>query len=271
MKLQSRQNPKIRFAMQLRDSASFRKEMGAFGVEGSREINCALNGGFEALAFFYCETLLSDFGRRVFSRLKTLLPEAKVDEISESLFSKIAVRERADGVFVIFKRPVLALDAAFGSRTPTLLLIVESIEKPGNLGALMRVADGAGIQGILLVGKTVDPFGPNVIRASLGMVFSFPVVESTNDLALAFCKKQGLRVIASLPGAKAPFWSEELKGQLALVLGSEAEGLSSFWTKCADLCVRIPMLGEADSLNLSVAGAVLLYECARQRSHAGPG
>jgi len=266
VKLQSPQNPKIRFATQLRLSSAFRKAQGAFGVEGGREIQCAVGGGFEALSFYYCERLLSQTGKAALEVLQTRFPNAEIYEISEPLYAKIALREGVDGVYAVFKRPALDLASALGAKQLQWVLIAESIEKPGNLGALMRAADGAGVDGLLLAGRTVDPFGPNVIRASLGTVFSFPLAEGTNEMALDFCRKRGLRIIASLPDAKEAFWSADLKGPLALVLGSEAEGLSAYWKKCADIRVQIPMWGEADSLNVSVAGALLLYECARQRS-----
>ena len=149
----------------------------------------------------------------------------------------------------------------------SLFVIVECIEKPGNLGAILRTCDGAGIDGVIICDGKTDIYNPNVIRASLGTIFSIKIVVSSNEEALKFLKTKNIKVCATLPLAKKVYTKEDLVNPLAIVVGSEQNGLTDFWVKHADLKVKIPMRGQADSLNVSASTAILLYEIIRQKSN----
>jgi TrmH family RNA methyltransferase len=148
-----------------------------------------------------------------------------------------------------------------------LILVAESVEKPGNLGAILRSADAAGVDALLVCDPRVDPWNPNVVRASRGAVFSVPVVECDNASALEWLKARGIRTVGATPSAQRRYVDVNLREAVAIVVGTEDEGLSEFWMSNVDLSVRIPMQGRVNSLNVSVSAALLLYEAVRQRSH----
>jgi TrmH family RNA methyltransferase len=153
-------------------------------------------------------------------------------------------------------------------RNPPFLAVIDRPEKPGNLGAILRTADAAGVDGVIVSGG-VDVHNPNVVRASLGTIFTVPVAEATVDTAIAWLRQHDIRLVATTPEAVTPYTAVDLTGPVAIVMGNEAEGLSAQWLAAADLHVVIPMFGQADSLNLATATALLLYEVVRQRKAGG--
>lgn len=257
----SPQNQKIKDAVRLRNKGD-RTKRGVFIVEGEREIQRALAGGFELRELFFCGPQLSPAAAALYETLKTRLRECC--EVSKLVFEKLAVREDTDGLFAVFA----AKERGFGdlaAKKAPLLLVLETVEKPGNLGALLRTADGVGCDGVVVLDKSTDIFNPNAIRASLGTVFTLPVFYATSEELLIFCREHGLQTLAATPYGDGPYHAADMTKGTAILLGGEAEGLSNEWLARADKKVRIPMRGSADSLNVSVAGAVLLYEAIRQR------
>ncbi len=182
-------------------------------------------------------------------------------------FDKASVRGSGAEVLAVVADPTVALDELELGSDP-LVLVVEGVEKPGNLGAMLRTADAVGIDAVIVADPTTDVANPNVVRASLGCVFTVPVATASSEEAIGFLGDRGIEVAATLTTATTSHWDADLTGPIALVVGTEHEGLSAAWLEAASRPVRIPMAGEADSLNASVSAAVVLYEAARQRSTA---
>ena len=186
-------------------------------------------------------------------------------EVSAKVLEKLAYGERHEGIIAVIKTPLLSLKDLKLSKEP-LVVVLESLEKPGNLGAVLRTCDGVGVEAVLVCDPKTDVYNPNVIRSSTGTIFSIPVVCGSSSEISSFLKSKKIKICASTPAATKSYTQADFKGAWALVLGSESEGLSDFWLKLADLTVKIPMNGLADSLNVSISAAVILYEALRQRS-----
>jgi TrmH family RNA methyltransferase len=185
-------------------------------------------------------------------------------EVGPAVLARVAFGQRSDGVVAIVGTPVTAL-ADLVLRPDPLVVVVEAIEKPGNLGAIIRTADGAGADAVIAAEPRTDLFNPNAIRASLGTIFALPVVAAPATETIDWLAAHGIRPVAARVDAPAAYTDIDLRGPLAIVLGSEAGGLSDAWTEARVQPVAIPMHGTADSLNVSIAAAVLLYEARRQR------
>jgi TrmH family RNA methyltransferase len=271
IRITSARNPRVRAALELA-SARERARRGVFAVEGAREIDRALAAGLRPVeAFWLPEAELSGPAAAVVAALRSR-PGLATAELSRAVFDRLVVREGADGVYVTFARPAEVRLGDLRLPAAPLLVAVEGVEKPGNLGALLRVADGAGADAVAVLDGTVDPVNPNVIRASLGTVFAVPVVAAPSAEFRDWCGGQGIRVYAAAPAGRAVgYAAADYTGPAAVLLGSEARGLTPYWLEAADEVVRIPMRGTADSLNVATAGAVLLYEAVRQRATRRPG
>jgi TrmH family RNA methyltransferase len=266
-KISSLQNPRIKQLVRLRDRRP-RDEAGVFLVEGYREIRRALEKGVALRELYYSPDWFLGANE------PTLLAEAaargaQLFELSRDAFAKVAYRERPDGLLAVapqWQRRLedLALPPAGGR--PPFLLVVEAIEKPGNLGTILRSADAAGCDAVIVCDPVTDPFNPNVVRASTGVLFSVPLVVAEGTAVLAWLRAHGIRTVATTPAAERIYSDADLRGPLAVVMGSEQYGLSEFWLKHADLPVRIPMAGQADSLNVALATVITLFEAVRQRS-----
>jgi TrmH family RNA methyltransferase len=260
--LASPSNPRIRSVARLRD----RRERDASGntlVDGAREVRRALEAGVEVVEAFVCEPLLAGKDARV---ALDLLADRRVPVTSttEAAFSKIAFGDRAEGLIAVVRSPSLRLDDLTLPTDP-LLVVVESIEKPGNLGAILRSADGAGADAVIAASPRTDLANPNVIRASAGTYFAVPLAAAPTGEIIAWLQRRRVRVVAARVETERAYDEADLTGPLAIVLGSEAEGLTDAWQAADIETVRLPMHGIADSLNVSVAAAVLLYEARRQR------
>jgi RNA methyltransferase, TrmH family len=258
----SLQNPRLKRLVRLRDRRS-RDEERAFLVEGYREVRRALERKV-ALEEVY-------FSRDWFlgENEPALLAEAeaagaRLYELSKDAFAKVAYRERPDGILAVAPQWATALADLSLSAKP-FLLVVEAIEKPGNLGTILRSADAAGCDAVIVCDPVTDLFNPNVVRASTGVLFSVPCVVEESAKVLAWLRGRAIRTVATTPGAKALYSDSDLRGPLAVIMGSEQYGLSEFWLENADLPVRIPMAGQADSLNVAMAALVTLFEAVRQR------
>ena len=265
MEIESPANPRIRAAAALRERRE-RDRSGLTLVDGLRESIRALEAGVATELALVCPTLLDGAGDGT-DRVRTLLRERGTEtvEVSERAFSRVAFGDRNDGIVLVVRAPGTDLAAIrFPEGEDPLVVVTEHIEKPGNLGAILRSADGAGADAVVAVGGT-DLFNPNVIRASTGTVFSVPIATATAKAVLHWLREHGLRIVAAKVDAARLHTAADLTGPLAIVLGNEASGLSAAWDAPDVESLRLPMLGVADSLNVSIAGAVLLYEARRQR------
>jgi TrmH family RNA methyltransferase len=224
-------------------------------VEGYDEIQLAVAAGHIP------QTLLSapEFVSRP---LSGSFPETLT--VNRAVFEKLSYRDNPDGWMGIFPIPHTSLNDLKLSRTP-LLIVAESIEKPGNLGAMLRTADAAGVDALLVCDPRVDLWNPNVVRASRGAVFSVPTVECDNASALEWLMGRRMRVLAATPSADMMYSAVNMRGAIAIAVGTEDDGLSDFWMSKADVKVRIPMMGRVNSLNVSVSTALIVYEAVRQR------
>jgi TrmH family RNA methyltransferase len=255
-------NPRIKAAVRLRDRRE-RDRAGRTIVDGAREILRALDAGVAVNEAYVCEPLVrSTEARAAVARLRDA--GTAVLTISPVAFEKVAFGERVDGVVAIVEMPPTRLEDLRLPRDP-LVVVIEGVEKPGNLGAILRTADGAGVDALLAASPRTDVFNPNTIRASLGTVFTVPLAVAPTDEVIAFLDRAGTRVVAARVDAEMLYTDVDLRGPVAIVAGNEAGGLTAAWSGADVTAVRLPMLGAADSLNVSAATAILLYEARRQR------
>jgi TrmH family RNA methyltransferase len=264
--LTSTANPRVRAAAGLRERRE-RDRTGLTLVDGARELRRALEAGAQVTEAFVCEALLAGPDARVVLDLLRAT-HATVQPVSEAVLEKLAFGERAEGIVAVVTTPALDLDGLALPDDP-LVVVVEGIEKPGNIGAILRSADGAGADALIVAGPRTDPYNPNAIRASAGTIFSLPQAAASTADVVAWLRGRGLRIVAARVEADRLYTDADLTGPLAVVVGSEAEGLSAAWSGPDVTAVRLPMLGRADSLNVSVSAAVLLYEARRQRGTPG--
>jgi len=265
--IESPANPRIKDAARLRERR-LRDTTGLTLVDGGREALRALEAGAIVETAFVCPTLIATTeAKRVAEKLgQDVGPfgaSTDVVEVGERAFGKVAYGDRSDGIVLIVRAPRSALTDLDLPPNP-LVVVTEDVEKPGNVGAILRSADAVGASAVIAAGGT-DLFNPNVIRASVGTVFSMAVAAAPTREVVAWLRVQGLRVVATRVDADRLHVDADLTGPVAVVLGSEAEGLSDAWRTPDVESVRLPMSGVADSLNVSVAAAVLLYEAWRQR------
>jgi len=261
-KITSVQNEGIKRVVRLRDRRD-REARGLTVVEGVREVRQALHAGVAIQQIYMCR----EGNYHCPEDLLTELTAAgiRIVEASGTVYEKIAYGDRLDGVLALVEQPARALADLKLSATP-LVVVMESVEKPGNLGAVLRTCDGAGVDALLVCDERTDLYNPNLVRASLGAVFTVPVVACANREAAEFLTIKGIRSFAAVVQATEHYFEKDLSGPCAIVLGSEQDGLSEFWRLHASDHVRIPMCGELDSLNVSVSAAIMIYEAVRQRA-----
>lgn len=262
MELTSLKNPKVKYVYKLRNRRFREKEQKTL-LEGYRELTRSSEYGMKVLEVFYCPSMF--LGENEFPLLKELEEQGvKTYEVTEQILGKIAYRDRPEGLIAV---------AAIQSHTLRdipivengLYLIAESIEKPGNLGSILRSADASGVNGIILCDKCTDIYNPNVIRASTGALFSVPLAECTADEAFNWIRENNIKVLAATPHTDNIHTDADMTQAVAIAVGTEQSGLSDFWMDNADIKVKIPMLGKIDSLNVATATTIMLYEAARQR------
>jgi len=257
--ISSTKNPKIKNLIALQKPRE-RKEQQAFVIEGIREISLAQQSGFEITDLFVCSKLYSPDSAYPISQ-KGL----SVYDLSEEVFSKTAYREGAGGVIAVAKTKPLTLQSLPKAENP-IFLVLENVEKPGNIGAMLRTADAAGLSGVIVCDPATDFYNPNVVRSSVGCLFTVPVAATTPEEALIFFKQRGISTYAAaLTKNSGPYHQFDYTQPTAFLLGAESTGLSEFWLRNADSQVIIPMRGKIDSMNVSNAAAVLIFEAMRQR------
>jgi RNA methyltransferase, TrmH family len=262
-RITSLQNPRVKELVKLRDRRA-RDDAGRFLIEGYREVRRALEAGVKPVEL-YCgpEWFLGENEAALLAAAERA--GAQVVELSKAVFAKVSYRDRPDGLLAVAPQWRRSLED-LKLKSPPFLLVVEAIEKPGNLGTILRSADAAGVDAVLVCDPVTDLFNPNVVRSSTGVLFSMPVVVAESAVVRGWLCERGIRAVATTPAAEVLYTVADLRGPLALVMGSEQYGLSEFWLKESDLLVRIPMAGQADSLNVAMAAMIALFEAVRQRN-----
>lgn len=264
--LTSTANPRVKAVATLRDRRE-RDRTGLTIVDGAREVRRALDAGATVDEVFVCTPLLQ--GEDARAALDALEARAiPVRTTNNAVFEKLAFGDRAEGLLAVVRIPSTALDDLDLPPDP-LVVVLEGVEKPGNLGAALRSVDGAGADALIVASGRTDPFNPNVIRASAGTVFSVPLATAEAGDVIAWLGARGIRIVAAQVGAPVAYTDADLRGPVAIALGSEADGLTGAWNGGGIEAVSLPMHGIADSLNVSVTAAVLLYEARRQRGRPG--
>lgn len=296
--ISSAQNPKIKHLLSLQEKSRLRKEEGLFVVEGVREVARALDAGYQAETLFVCPEIFNAGEGQEHAALAKLIDEAStfatgrtscppsattgglpsastgrasdsdasplLVEVPAALYEKIALRGSSEGIIAEMKvRSHRLEDLSLPENA--LIIVLESIEKPGNLGAILRSADGAGADALIVCDPLADVYNPNVVRSSLGALFSVPTAVCSSEAAIAFLRQQKVQILTAQLQDSKPYYDVDMTGPTALVIGSEADGLTDAWRIAADRHILIPMLGKMDSLNASVSAAILLYEARRQR------
>jgi TrmH family RNA methyltransferase len=263
MLITSKQNPTIKAVSALRRRRD-REQAGVTLVDGYEELRCALDAGIRINTLYYCPELMGGDDQK--QQLQKLIAAGtEAIELSRPVFEKVAYREGPDGWLAVV--PALKADLASLQLGPTpLLLVCEAVEKPGNLGAMLRTADAAGADAVISVSGVTDWGNPNVIRASKGAVFAVPVADAEPQELLQWLKKRGIALVASTPDTTTNFTAPDLTKGTALSVGSEKYGHSPLWLDSADTKVRIPMVGKVNSLNVATSAALLMYEAVRQRT-----
>ncbi|MDP2423548.1 MAG: RNA methyltransferase [Bacteroidales bacterium] len=259
-KIESLQNPRVKLWIKLHKPRD-RRKTGRILIEGLREISMALTHGIEIE-----NLIISSTGLQLLNEpaIQKLIPTVECIEVSDVVFSKITYREQSDGLLVVARPLYLKLEDLKLSTNP-ILVILESVEKPGNLGAILRTADAANADAMIICDPATDIYNPNVIRSSLGCIFSMPLVACTSSEAFEWIKTHNIKSFAATLNASSWYHQADMTGPSAIVMGAEAGGLSDFWLKNAACRIKIPMLGKVDSLNVSTSTAIILFEALRQR------
>ena len=269
------QNPKIKHLLALQQKSSLRREEGLFVVEGQRELMHCINAGYEVDSIFSLTSNLSPLAPALLARKART---SNLYEVSPKVYEKIAYRGSTEGVIGIVKAkehslssllsplaPALLARKARTSNLSPLIIVLESVEKPGNLGAILRSADAAGVDGVIVCDPLTDLYNPNLIRSSIGAIFTVPVATCSSEECIAFLKDNGIQILTAQLQDSNLYYDQDMTKGTAIVMGTEATGLTDQWREAADAHIRIPMLGALDSLNVSVSAAILMYEAVRQR------
>jgi RNA methyltransferase, TrmH family len=262
--IQSRQNEQVKNLVKLRER-KHRDRQDRFLVEGLRELGHALGSGYEVESIYFCPEFFPSPDHIDFIDQIRRDHEPQLVRMSEDVFNKAAYREGPDGIIAIAKQQRHALSELKLSDAP-LLLVLEGIEKPGNLGAILRSADGAGADAVILVDCVLDLYNPNAIRSSQGLIFALPIASTEQAHLAEWLEEKSIQSIATTPDTENLHWDVDYKQPTALFFGSESQGLTDYWLKQTKARIRIPMAGRADSLNVAAAAAVCLYEAKRQRN-----
>lgn len=290
----SAQNPKIKELLTLQEKSRARKEKGLFVVEGRRETGHCINAGYRARTLFVCKDIISEadletilasidtgrqshgnesgkgLGRHAEGRQDTLSGirkgkgQCNIIDIPAHLYDKVAYRGGTEGIIAIMEWKSRTLGSLELQENP-LIVVLESVEKPGNLGAVLRSADAAGADAVIVCDPLTDLYNPNLIRSSIGAVFSRQVALASSEETISWLKERGIKILTAQLQDSGWYYDTDMRQGTAIIMGTESTGLTDIWRKAADSHIKIPMLGELDSLNVSVSAAILLYEAVRQR------
>lgn len=248
-------NSRVKRLVLLQQKSAERLREGVFVVEGVRELERCSDAGLEITEVYYCPAILPQ------------VPAVKcgaIYEVTQHVYEKIAYRGGTEGAVGIVKTRHLSLHDLQLGDSP-LIVVLESVEKPGNLGAVLRSADAAGVDAVIVCDPLTDLYNPNLVRSSTGAIFSVPCVACTSEECIAYLKQRGIAILTAQLQDSQLYYDIDMKRATAIVMGTEATGLTNAWREAADAHIRIPMLGIVDSLNVSVSAAILMYEAVKQR------
>lgn len=262
--LSSSQNPLIKNIGSLLTKSRQRRKQGLFVAEGLREVGLALSNGFEATHLVFepektPQTVVDDLLEKA-----KVAPE-EVLTVSPEVFEKISYRSTVTNVVAVFKEQTMDVGSQISGKKAPLVLVLEQMQKPGNFGAMLRTADAAGVDAVVLCEPDFDLFNPNAIRASLGAIFTLPIFILSSEKTVNWLRENKVKIFATWLEAAKPLYECDLTEPTALVLGAEATGITPYWVEAADERVIIPMVGQVDSLNVSNSAAIVLFEAVRQR------
>ena len=264
----SASNPKIRNLLALQEKSKARREQGLFVVEGRRELEHCIEAGFTVRTVFVCPDIADSSSLPLLRMTDNCHSERSEEslliEIPEALYRKIAYRESTEGIIAEVEYKERKLSDLRLPENP-LVMVLESVEKPGNLGAVLRSADAAKADAVLICDPLTDLYNPNLIRASIGAVFTVPAVACSSEEAIAFLQSRGVQILTAQLQDSSLYYDVDMRRGTAIVMGTESTGLTPVWREAASAHIRIPMLGRLDSLNVSVSAAILLFEAVRQR------
>ncbi len=258
----SMQNPKLKRLLALQQKSSERRREGLFVVEGRQEVMHCLEAGYRLDSVFCCQELLGDG--------LTLSADVRKFAVSKDVYQKVAYRGSTEGVIAeVRQRPQALGDLQLAAQP--LIVVLESVEKPGNLGAVLRSADAAGVDAVIVCDPLTDLYNPNLIRSSVGAFFTIQSVACTSDECISWLKSHGIQILTAQLQDSRLYYDTDMTRSTAIVMGTEHSGLTPQWRQAADAHIRIPMLGRVDSLNVSVSAAILMFEAVRQREHKKAG
>lgn len=261
----SAQNQKIKELLALQEKSRARKAAGLFVVEGRRELGHCLDAGFVPRTLFICGEILTENELNgLLGKAEKLNPKVGVVQVPYELYGKIAYREGTEGIIAEVESVQRTLDGISLSENP-LVIVLEGVEKPGNLGAVLRSADAAGADAVIICDPLTDIYNPNLIRASIGAVFSRQVAAASSEDTIAWLRSKHIQILTAQLQDSSLYYDRDMTGPTAIVMGTESTGLTDVWREAADAHIRIPMLGRLDSLNVSVSSAILVFEAVRQR------
>jgi len=252
----SAQNPKVKHLQALQQKSQLRRKEGLFVVEGRRELEHCIAAGLSIDTVFFCPSLSG--------QLPPLPASVRCYEVSADVYGKMAYRGGTEGIVAEVQARPLSLSGLSLSDAP-LIVVLESVEKPGNLGAILRSADAAGADAVIVCDPLTDLYNPNLIRSSIGAIFTVPTVACTSEECIAFLRQRGIQILTAQLQDSRLYYDTPMTGATAIVMGTESTGLTDQWRQAANAHIRIPMLGRLDSLNVSVSAAILLFEAVRQR------
>ena len=262
----SGQNPKIKMLLALQEKSKTRRKEGLFVVEGRRELEHCINAGFRVRTLFVCPEIISPEDLAYIDRsCGATSQEPSVVEVPAVLYDKIAYRGGTEGVIAEIEYIERNL-ASLKMKENPLVVVLESVEKPGNLGAVLRSADASGADAVIICDPQTDLYNPNLIRSSIGAVFTVPVAAASSEETIKWLKDNNIKIYTAQLQDSEWYYDTDMTGGTAVIMGTEATGLTDVWRKAADAHIKIPMLGRLDSLNVSVSAAILLYEAVRQRN-----
>lgn len=257
----SAQNPKIKALLALQEKSKERKKAGLFVVEGRRELLHCIEAGYEPYAVFFCPEIISEAD---FNEIAEKC-SCNFFEVPQHLYDKLAYRGGTEGVIAELRCKEMNLESLMLPEKP-LVVVLEAVEKPGNLGAVLRSADASGVDAVIVCDPLTDMYNPNLIRSSIGAIFTVPVATASSKETIAWLKGKGIRIYTAQLQDSEWYYDTDMRGGIAIVMGTEATGLTDVWRKAADAHIKIPMLGKLDSLNVSVSAAILMFEAVRQRN-----
>lgn len=257
--ISSAQNPKIKLLLELQQKSAERRKHGLFVVEGRREVERCINNGYQVDTLFWCP--------EIFGEEEPVVDGARIFQVSADIYNKVAYRGGSEGVIAEVVAQQHTLDGLKLQKRP-LVVVLESVEKPGNVGAILRSADASNVDAVIVCDPQCDLYNPNIIRASVGAFFNVPTVACTSEECIQWLKSHDIQILTAQLQDSHYYYETDMSRATAIVMGTESTGLTDKWRQAANAHIKIPMLGIGDSLNVSVSAAILMFEAVRQRQQS---